>query len=71
MTTSTPNKPKLGDLLIDDAGDIGLISLIEPPTGNVTELYFVHWTSGGLAGYTTAHLLKEIHRWTINVRLRT
>ena len=70
MTSSITDKPTLGDLIMDDGGDIGLISLIEPTTGQVPELYFVHWSSGGLAGYTTAHRLKEIRRWTINVRLR-
>ena len=70
MTSSITDKPALGDLIMDDGGDIGLISLIEPPIGTSQELYFVHWSSGGLAGYTTAHRLKEIRRWTINVRLR-
>ena len=71
MTNSILDRPTLGDLLMDDGGDIGIISLIEPPVGTSLELYFVHWSSGGLAGYTTAHHLKEIRRWTINVRLRT
>ena len=70
MTDTTLNKPQLGDLVMDEGGDIGFISLIEPPVGTSQELYFVHWESGGLTGYTTAHYLKEIHRWTINVRLR-
>ena len=61
----------IGDLIIDDGGDAGIVSLIEPPTGGVDELYFILWTSGGLTGYTTAHLLKEIHRWTKNVRSTT
>jgi len=71
MTNTTLDKPKLGDLLMDDEGDIGLISLIEAPENLSTELYFILWTSGFLTGYTTAHHLKEIHRWTINVRLTT
>lgn len=71
MINSTPNKPELGDLVMDFGGDIGLISLIEPPIGTSQELYFVHWSSGGLTGYTTAHHRKEIERWTINVRLST
>ena len=71
MTISIPNKPALGDLLMDDGGDIGLVSFIEPPVGISQELYFVLWTSGGLAGYTTAHHRKEIERWTKNVRFDT
>ena len=71
MTHSTIDKPELGDLVMDYGNDLGVISLIEPPTGQVPELYFVLWSSGGLMGYTTAHNLKEIHMWTINVRLRT
>ena len=62
----------LGDLIIDDGGDAGIVSLIEywGDEGG-THLYFVLWTSGGLTGYTTAHKLKEIKRWTKNVRLTT
>ena len=59
----------LGDLILDDMGDVGIISLIE--TDKQGTLYFVLWTSGGLTGYTTAHHPKEIHRWTKNVRLNT
>ena len=71
MTHTILDKPELGDLVMDYGNDLGVISLIEPPTGQVPELYFVLWSSGGLTGYTTAHPLKEIHKWTINVRLRT
>lgn len=71
MTDTTLNKPQVGDLLMDDGGDIGLVTFVEPPVGTSQELYFVLWTSGGLAGYTTAHHRKEIERWTKNVRLQT
>ena len=71
MTITLQSKPQVGDIVMDEGGDIGLISLIEPPTGQVPELYFVHWSSGGLTGYTTAHHLKEIHRWSKNVRPNT
>ena len=71
MTISTTVKPTVGDLVMDFGGDLGLISLIEPPVGTSQELYFVLWSSGGLAGYTTAHHRKEIAAWTINVRLGT
>ena len=71
MTSSITDKPTLGDLIMDDGGDIGLISLIEHwGDEDGTHLFFVHWSSGGLAGYTTAHKIKEIRRWTKNVRLR-
>lgn len=59
----------LGDLIIDDGGDAGIVSLIE--TDKEGTLYFVLWTSGGLTGYTTAHKPKQIMRWTKNVRLHT
>ena len=59
----------LGDLIIDDGGDAGIVSLIEPDKDGT--LYFVLWTSGGLTGYTTAHKPKQIMRWTKNVRLHT
>ena len=59
----------IGDLIIDDGGDAGIVSLIE--TDKEGTLYFVHWTSGGLTGYTTAHKPKQISRWTKNVRLTT
>ena len=57
----------LGDLIIDDGGDAGIVSLIE--TDKEGTLYFVLWTSGGLTGYTTAPKPKQIMRWTKNVRL--
>lgn len=69
MTISTTAKPTTGDLILDDAGDLGVITLIE--TDNGYELYFVEWTSGGLTGYTTAHRLKDIERWSKNVRFNT
>ena len=56
----------IGDLILDDAGDLGVITFIETDKGY--ELYFVEWTSGGLTGYTTAHIPREIERWTENVR---
>ena len=59
----------LGDLIIDNGGDAGIVSLIE--TDKEGTLYFVLWTSGGLTGYTTAHKPKQIMRWTKNVRLNT
>ena len=59
----------LGDLIIDDGGDAGIVSLLE--TDKEGTLYFVLWTSGGLTGYTTAHKPKQIMRGTKNVRLHT
>ena len=59
----------LGNLIIDDGGDAGIVSLIE--TDKEGTLYFVLWTSGGLTGYTTAHKPKQIMRWTKNVRSTT
>ena len=62
----------IGDLVIDDGGDAGIVSLIEHwGDEDGTHLYFVLWTSGGLTGYTTAHKPKQIMRWTKNVRLHT
>ena len=62
----------LGDLVIDDGGDAGIVSLIEHWSDeDGTHLYFVLWTSGGLTGYTTAHKPKQIMRWTKNVRSTT
>ena len=57
----------IGDLILDDGGDLGVISLIE--TDKQGTLYFVLWTSGGLMGYTSAHIPREIERWSKNVRL--
>ena len=54
------------DLILDDRGDLGVISLIE--TDKQGTLYFVLWTSGGLQGYTSAHLARDIERWSKNVR---
>lgn len=71
MTNGILDNPKVGDLVMDYAGDLGIVSLIEYwGDENGTDLYFVHWTSGGLAGYTTAHKPKDIRMWTINVRLQ-
>ena len=69
MTHTLFDKPELGGLVMDDEGDVGIISLIENDKQGT--LYFVLWASGGLQGYTTAHLPKEAQRWTINVRLST
>lgn len=68
MINTTLDKPEVGDLIMDYGNDVGVISLIE--TDKEGTLYFVLWTSGGLRGYSTAHKLKEIERWTINVRLQ-
>ena len=57
---------KIGDLILDDMGDLGVISLIK--TDKQGTLYFILWASGGLMGYTSAHLPREIERWTKNVR---
>lgn len=66
MTSSSFVNPQVGDLVMDYADDFGVISLIE--TDKEGTLYFVLWTSGGLTGYTTAHKLRDIKAWTINVR---
>ena len=47
MTHTILDKPELGDLVMDYGNDLGVISLIEPPTGQVPELYFVHWSNNG------------------------
>lgn len=71
MTNGSLDRPEVGDLVMDYGGDVGVISLIEHwGDEDGTHLYFVHWTSGGLTGYSTAHKRKEIRAWSINVRLR-
>jgi hypothetical protein len=69
MINTTLDKPQVGDLLMDLAGDLGTVSLVE--TDKEGTLYFVLWFNGGLQGYTTAHTPREIERWTKNVRLYT
>ena len=68
MTNTTLDNPQVGDLVMDYGGDVGVISMVE--TDKEGTLYFVHWSSGYLTGYTTAHKPKEIEKWTINVRLQ-
>jgi len=67
MTNTTLDKPQVGDLVKNYDGEIGIISLIE--SDRFMCPYFVHWTSGGLTGYTTAHKIREIRAWTINLTL--
>ena len=67
MTNTTLDKPELGDLLMDLAGDLGAISLVETTT--FSTLYFVLWFSGYLQGYTTAHKLEEIEIMRKNLKL--
>jgi len=67
MTNTIADKPQLGDLVMNYDGEIGVISLVE--TNKFMCPYFVHWTSGGLTGYTTAHKIREIRAWTINLTL--
>jgi len=72
MTTSTPNNPKVGDLILDNSSfgtELGIITLIE--TGLSKTLYFVEWSSGGMCGYTTAHELRDIQRWRKNLHKKT
>jgi hypothetical protein len=72
MTCGTPNSPQVGDLVMDWDNSIGIISLIEHwSDADGQHLYFVHWSSGYLTGYSTAHKRKEIDGWTLNVRLNT
>jgi len=68
MTDST-DRPEVGDLVMNWDGEIGIVSLIE--TDKFMCPYFVLWFGGVLQGYTTAHKLREIKAWTINVRLNT
>ncbi len=65
--TTTSNKPEVGDLLMDLAGDLGTISLIEVDQG--ATLYFVLWFSGYLQGYTTAHKLAEVEIMQKNLKV--
>lgn len=67
MTTTTLDKPQVGDLLMDLTGDLGIISLVE--TDKEGTLYFVLWFSGYLQGYTTAHKPAEIERMRKNLKL--
>jgi len=67
MTTTTLDKPQVGDLLMDLTGDLGTISLVE--TDKEGTLYFVLWFNGFLQGYTTAHKLAEIERMRKNLKL--
>jgi hypothetical protein len=67
MTSSTLDKPQVGDLVMSYDGEIGIISLIE--TDKFMCPYFVRWFSGYLTGYSTAHKLREIKAWTINLTL--
>ena len=69
MTNTTLDNPQVGDLVMDYGDDVGVISMVE--TDKEGTLYFVLWTSGGLQGYTSAHLPREILRWSKNVRLNT
>jgi len=69
MTNSITDKPQVGDLVMNWDGEIGIVSLIE--SDKFMCPYFVQWTSGYLTGYSTAHKLREIRAWTINVRLNT
>ena len=69
MTATTPDKPEIGDLVMNWDGEIGIVSLVE--TDKYMCPYFVLWFGGYLQGYTTAHKLREIRAWTINVRLNT
>ena len=69
MTNTTLDKPELGDLVMSYDGEIGIVSFIE--SNKFMCPYFVRWASGYLTGYTTAHKLREIRAWTINVRLNT
>ena len=69
MTHTIPDRPEVGDLVMDYGGDVGIISLVEYWDQDGTDLFFVLWTSGGLTGYSTAHKRKEIDMWTKNVRL--
>lgn len=67
MTDTTHDKPQVGDLVMNWDGEMGIVSLIE--TNKFMCPYFVHWTSGGLTGYTTAHKLHHIIAWTIKLKL--
>jgi hypothetical protein len=69
MTDTTHNKPQVGDLVMNWGGEIGIVSLIE--TDKYMCPYFVLWFNGVLQGYTTAHKIRDIRAWTINVRLNT
>ena len=69
MINTIADKPQLGDLVMNWDGEMGIISLIE--TDKFMCPYFVRWTSGYLTGYSTAHKIREIKAWTINVRLNT
>lgn len=68
MTHITHDKPEMGDLVMNYDGEIGIISLVE--SDKFMCPYFVVWLNGYLTGYSTAHKLREIRAWTINVRLR-
>lgn len=77
MIDTTVIRPQVGDLVCDInycrwEKEYGIISLVEHwGDADGTHLYFVHWTSGGLAGYTTAHKLKDIRVMLQNVQKNT
>jgi len=67
MTSSTLDRPQVGDLLMNWDGEIGVVSLVE--SDKFMCPYFVRWLSGYLTGYSTAHKLREIRAWTTNLTL--
>ena len=68
-TTTTLDNPQVGDIVQNYDGEIGIISLVE--SDKFMCPYYVHWITGYLTGFTTAHKLRNIRAWSINVRLNT
>ena len=59
------NKPEVGDLVMNDYGEVGIITLIEPIVGHP---YFVEWVSGIFTNRSTSHPIEVVSKWRKNFK---
>jgi len=59
------DRPEVGDLVVTEHGDIGIITLIDPV---IAYPYFVEWVSGIRCGHTTMHPIRLIKEWKKNFK---
>lgn len=62
---NTQDKPEVGDLVMNECGEIGIITLVDLV---IAYPYFVEWISGTRSGYTTMHPIRLINEWKKNLK---